>query len=64
MKTLIFTFRWPIKQTSPETVEMAIPRGPNGMPIINPDFVAECKLSDGETEAAETAVIREVAIVK
>jgi len=58
-----FHFRWPVKQVDPTTVEMTVPRG-GGLPILNPDFVAECKLSDGEIDAAEDAVIRKVAIIE
>lgn len=59
-----FTFRWPVKQMDATSVEMELQRNGKGLPILNPDFVAECKLSDGEIESAEIQVIREVAIIK
>lgn len=57
-----FHFRWPVRQLDPMTVEMTVERG-EGPGILNMEFCRDMGLSDGEVDAAENAVIREIAII-
>lgn len=57
-------FRWPVKQTGPNSVEVLIPMGKDGTPILNSEFALENKLSERELADAEQAVLREVAIIR
>lgn len=57
-----FQFRWPVKQTGPNSVEMIVPRG-QGPTILNPDFCEAQKLSDAEVDRAEDEVLRAIAII-
>ena len=63
MKTNVVAFRFPVKQINPHMVELQIPRGPNGMDVINPDFQEAYGLDKSEVEKAEALVIRAVAII-
>jgi hypothetical protein len=63
MKANVVVFRFPIKQINPHMVELQIPRGPNGMDVINPDFQEAYGLDKSEVEKAEALVIRAVAII-
>lgn len=62
-RSIRFAFRWPIEQTGPDEVEVKVPIG-NGPPMISSDFAHFHRLSDGELDAAENAVLRAIAIIE
>jgi hypothetical protein len=62
-KILSFQFRWPIKQSGPQSIEVLIPLG-NGPQVLNPEFCKEMALSDGEQDKAESLVLRAIAIIE
>jgi hypothetical protein len=56
-------FRFPVKQFNPYQVDIQVPRGPNGVAIIDPRFAEMYGLTDAEIEEAENRVIRAIAIL-
>ena len=55
-------FRWPLRQIAPDAVELVIPTG-GDVPVLNPEFVREFKMTDREIDIAEEKVLRSIAIV-
>jgi len=62
-KTINYAFRWAVKQTGPNSIEVLIPVG-NGPSILNPEFAKQENLSDGELNKAEMAVLESIAIIR
>lgn len=56
-------FRWPVKQTGECEVELVVPIGLSGTPLLNPDCIQDLGLSRSEVVKAEAAVIRAIAII-
>lgn len=64
MRRIRFTFRFPVVQTGERHIDLELPEEIDGVPVLNTNLVEMYKLSDKEIEAAEEAVLREVAIVR
>jgi len=62
-KNITFTFRWPVAQVDANVIEMQVPKGPNGIALLNPHAVEEFRLSEKEIASAEAAVIQAIAII-
>ncbi len=64
--TRIVTFRtrWPVRQAEDKKIEVLIEFGPNGVVPLNPDFIAQQKLSDAEIDEAEYEVLKSIAIIR
>lgn len=55
-------FRWEIKQTGQQSVEVIIPQGEE--PVIDSNFANKLKLSESEYLRAEEAALRELVIIR
>lgn len=64
MRHIRFAFRFPVVQTGERHIDLEIPEGIGGVQVLSNNLVETYKLSDKEIEAAEEAVLREIAIVR
>lgn len=63
MKHIRFAFRFTVVQTGDRHIDLEIPDGADGVQVLSQNLVETFKLSDKEINAAEEAVLREIAIV-
>jgi Flp pilus assembly protein CpaB len=56
LKTIKYSFRFPVKITGQKSIELVIERGA-GPPVLNGDFVDIMELSDKEQDKAEELVL-------
>lgn len=56
-------FRWPVKKITDFSVEVQIPTGDSGVPVIHAEFIELYRLNEGEIKKAQEAAIRAVAIL-
>jgi hypothetical protein len=61
-RVLKFHFRWVVKQTDAQTVEVHVPTG-GTQPIINPRWIEMMKMTEAQVEKHELAILRDVAIL-
>ena len=61
-KFVEFCFRWPVEQTSPNTVRIKIGRGLP--PMLNPEWVKIERLTEEEIDTAVYAIVRKLAILE
>lgn len=56
-------FRYPVRQTTPTTVECVIPARVDGIPVLNPAFVKQYGLTPHEVEVNTEDVLRATAVL-
>lgn len=62
--SMVFQFRWPVRQVGNQAIEVLLPTDPDGHSIINLDFARSYDLTDNEIREAAAAAARAIAIVK
>lgn len=56
-------FRFPVKKINDFVVEVQIPTGESGVPVLHVEFIELYRLSEEEIKAAQIAALRSVAIL-
>lgn len=59
---LKYHFRWPVRVLGDCEIEVIVPVGNGGAPVIDPHFVEHFQLNDSEVAKAELAALRQVAL--
>lgn len=63
MQTMTVMFRFPVKRLNDFTVEVQVPTGANGVPVLHEEFIRLYNLSEDEIREAQAMALRAVAIM-
>ena len=63
MQTMTVMFRFPVKRINDFTVEVQVPTGQHGVPVLHEEFIRLYNLSEAEIQEAQASALRSVAIM-